>query len=178
MKQYLLKKFTPERYHVAISLEDAGIFIRDKHFVAVHLRYDPKHLISSVSDNENIQTFVNQSDIILGFLVKKSIASVQTLRKTYGIPDDCSVPLDKMIECPRARDLHWKNAPGLVVSLELYVSEQIWRAATLHQRQMLTCLVAAIEARMPSVLKEWNKVRLGKQKAQCCQVAVNSWGSK
>jgi hypothetical protein len=177
MKQYLLKKFTPEAYHLAASLEDAGMFIRDKHFVAVHLRYDPKHLISSVNNNENLQTFVNQSDLILGFLVKKSIGSVQTLRKSYGIADDCNFPLDKMIECPGARDLHCRNAPSLLVRLELYVPEQLWRAATLHQRQMLTCLVAAIEARMPSVLKAWNKVRLGKQRAECCVVAVNSWGS-
>ena len=89
--------------------------------------------------------------------------SVQTLRKSYGITDESAGSLDKLIECPGARDLHRRNATGLLVRLELYVSEENWRTASLHLKQMLTLLIQSIENKMPKVLKAWNRVRYNQQ---------------
>lgn len=175
MKQYLIGKKPIGDYYLVDSFADMGCFIKDKHFVAVHFHYDEAHLMRSVSAGDEIRAFLESTDIVLGLMIKRGNASVNSLLKAYGIEkDDVSkLRVAEEICCPNAQGLNQLNTTALMTRMELYVPEHRWRNTNLRVRQSLLRLVRALEARLPESLKTWNKWRSGALSVKVAHVRLN-----
>jgi len=103
MKSYLLKphkraSIAQGKFWIIRKNEEAEsifdnlwMFVKDKFFLCIHLMYDVNTLVRgfepSSDDNmeEQINEFVQKSDICIGLLPKKGNASVKSMLKAYHL---------------------------------------------------------------------------------------------
>jgi len=89
MKRYLLKphrrrEIARDRFFVVRGgIREIWPFVKDKYFIAIHFKYDPEGLL--VNGEEDLGSFVEQSDIVLGLLFKRGNASIKSMLKFYKI---------------------------------------------------------------------------------------------
>ena len=125
MKEYLVGNKVHSDFYVAEDFTHLGCLVKDKHFLAVHFQYHPDHLVKSIDDGDDLSEFLRSSDVVLGLMVKRGNASVNSLLKAYGLEkeDAEKKPLDEIICCPGAQGLNQLNTTALMARMELYVPQ-------------------------------------------------------
>ncbi len=92
MKSYILckdKRLILSNYKYYLledGLKSLYPYLKEHHFVVIHLKYNPQTLISAMpEDPSEVRTFILESDIQIGILFKKGDMSMDTFLKSYGL---------------------------------------------------------------------------------------------
>ena len=157
------------------------MFVKDKFFLCIHLMYNSDQLLTGFHFDKDIKSssiqtqvldFIVKSDICIGLLPKRGNASVKSMLKAYKMEEmyakhmsnnepghsKSSFEIEKEINCQDAL-ISGINTVAYLSRLELYVSEDHWKKASMQLKHSLTSFIYLLEENINTVLLEWNNRR-------------------
>jgi len=93
-------------------------------FVAIHLQMDQKSLLAPALPGK-------RGDVLLGFLVKKGLCGMRSVKKCLGLDELDTDPL---------------NIYASQIRLELYLTKKAWKMANIKTRKLLCSFIYEFEA--------------------------------
>ncbi|CAG9326903.1 unnamed protein product [Blepharisma stoltei] len=123
-----------------VLVEDMKIMWRilgKDNFVVIHLQMDEKTLLAPTLPG-------NRGDVMIGFLVKKGLCGMKSVKKCLGLDELETDPL---------------NTYATQIRLELYLQKKSWKIAIPHARKLLCSFIYEFEAYIQRFLLDWNAER-------------------
>lgn len=155
LKKYILGELPDGEEIMVADLSSLWRLMGKDNFVVLHLNMDQNSLLAPSLPSK-------RGDVFLGFLVKKGLCGMRSVKRCLGLEDLDTDPL---------------NIYASQMRLELYVTKQAWKIASSRARKLLCAFIYEFEAHMQHFLLDWNanREKIYKSKSFEPMKGLHSW---